>query len=53
MHELQKVYRHVQYVVKNTNGIFPFIAKGLEFKYKEILLQSYRMLVRPRLEFSA
>jgi len=29
------------------------IAKGLEFKNREILLQSYRVLVRPQQEYCA
>ena len=50
MHESQKASRQVQQVVKKANGILTFIAKGLEFKNREVLLQLYRVLVRSHLE---
>ena len=51
MHESQKASKQVQQVVKKTNCILAFIAKRLEFKNREVLLQLFRVLVRPHLEY--
>ena len=49
--ETQKVSMQVQQVVKKANGMLAFIAKGMEYKNREVLLQLYRVLVRPHLEY--
>lgn len=39
MQETQNVSRQVQQVMKKANYILVFIAKGLEFKIRNVLLQ--------------
>ena len=43
----------MQQAVKKANGMLAFIAKGFEYRSREVLLQLYRVLVRPYLEYSA
>lgn len=52
MYESQDVCRKVQQVVKKANDILAFTVRRLEFKNEDILLQLYRVLVRPQLECS-
>uniref|UniRef100_A0A4W3H721 Reverse transcriptase domain-containing protein n=1 Tax=Callorhinchus milii TaxID=7868 RepID=A0A4W3H721_CALMI len=51
VHQSQKVSLQVQQATKKANGMIAFIAKGLEYKSREVLLQLYRALVRPHLEY--
>ena len=39
VHESQKVGLQVQQVIKKANGILSFIARGMEFKNSEVMLQ--------------
>ena len=41
----------MQQVIKKANGILSFIARGMEFKNSEMMLQLYKVLVRPHLEY--
>ena len=41
----------VQHVIKKANGMLAIIAKGLEYKGREMLLRLCRVLVRPHLEY--
>ena len=41
----------VQQVIKAANGILSFIARGMEFKNSKVMLQLYKVLVRPHLEY--
>uniref|UniRef100_A0A4W3J4I1 Reverse transcriptase domain-containing protein n=1 Tax=Callorhinchus milii TaxID=7868 RepID=A0A4W3J4I1_CALMI len=50
-HQSQKVSMQVQQATRKANGILAFIAKGLEYKSREVLLQVYKALVRPHLEY--
>ena len=43
----------VQQIIKKVNGMLAFIAKGIEYKGKEVLLQLYKALVRLHLEYCA
>ena len=47
VHESQKPSLQV---VRKANGMLAFIARGIEYKSREVLLQLYRALVRPQLE---
>ena len=49
--ESQGVGLQVQQVIKKANRILSFIARGMEFKNSEIMLQLYKVLVRPHLEY--
>jgi len=49
--ESQGVGLQVQQVIKKANGILSFIARGMEFKNSEVMLQLYKVLVRPHLEY--
>ena len=51
VHESQKPSLQVQQVVRKANGMLAFIARGIEYKSREVLLQLYRALVRPQLEY--
>ena len=48
--ESQGVSLQVQQVIKKANGILSFIARGMELKNSEVMLQLYKVLVRPHLE---
>ena len=41
----------VQQAVRKANGMLAFIARGFEFRSKNVLLQLYRALVKPHLEY--
>ena len=41
----------MQQVIKKANGILSFIARGMEFKNSEIMVQLYKVLVRLHLEY--
>eukprot|EP00061_Rhincodon_typus_P000696 g12472.t1 len=41
----------VQQVVKKANGMLAFIVKGFEYRSRDVLLQLFRALVRPHLEY--
>ena len=51
VHQSLKVSMQVQQAVKKANGMLTFIVRGFEFRSKEVLLQLYRALVRPHLEY--
>ena len=51
VHESQKPSLQVQQVVRKANGMLAFIARGIEYKSREVLLRLYRALVRPQLEY--
>ena len=51
VHESQKLSLQVQQVIKKANGMLAFIARGMEYKSREVMLQLYRVLVRPHLEY--
>ena len=51
VHQSLKVGMQVQQAVKKANGMLAFIAKGFEYRSREVLLQLYRVLVRPHLEY--
>ncbi|XP_055492473.1 uncharacterized protein LOC129697841 [Leucoraja erinacea] len=51
VHQSLKVGMQVQQAVKKANGMLAFIAKGFEYRSGEVLLQLYRVLVRPHLEY--
>ena len=46
-----KVSVQVQQAVKKANGMLAFIARGFEYRDRDVLLQLYRALVRPHLEY--
>eukprot|EP00061_Rhincodon_typus_P001471 g14884.t1 len=41
----------VQQAVKKADGMLAFIARGFEYRGRDVLLQLYRDLVRPHLEY--
>ena len=45
-----KVSVQVQQIVKKANGMLAFIARGFEYKDRDVLLQLSGVLVRPNLE---
>ena len=51
VHQSLKVGMQVQQAVKKANGMLAFIAKGFDYRSREVLLQLYRVLVRPHLEY--
>ena len=53
VHESQKTSMQVQQIIEKANGMLAFITKGIEYKGKEVLLQLYKALVRPHLEYCA
>ncbi|XP_059843112.1 uncharacterized protein LOC132403641 isoform X1 [Hypanus sabinus] len=51
VHQSLEVGMQVQQAVKKANGMLAFIAKGFEYRSREFLLQLYKALVRPHLEY--
>lgn len=51
VHESLKVSMQVQQAIRKANGVLAFIARGIEYKNTEVLLQLYTVLVRPHLEY--
>uniref|UniRef100_UPI00398ECED7 nucleotide-binding oligomerization domain-containing protein 1-like isoform X3 n=1 Tax=Pristiophorus japonicus TaxID=55135 RepID=UPI00398ECED7 len=51
VHQSLKVGMQVQQAVKKANGMLAFIARGFEYRSREVLLQLYRALVKPHLEY--
>ena len=47
-----QVATQVEKVVKNAYGMLAFIGRGIELKNWQVMLQLYRTLVRPHLEYS-
>eukprot|EP00061_Rhincodon_typus_P004174 g21915.t1 len=41
----------VQQAVKEANGMLDIIARGFEYRSRDVLLQLYMALVRPHLEY--
>jgi len=46
-----KCHEKVQKIVKKTKGMLAFIYKELEYRDTDVMLQLYRTLVRPQLEY--
>jgi len=54
IHYSRKVSMQVQQALKmgnSTNGTLTFLARGLKYMPRDVLLQLYRTLVRPHLEY--
>ncbi|XP_059510326.1 adenylate kinase 2, mitochondrial isoform X1 [Stegostoma tigrinum] len=51
VHSSLKVPTQVDKVVKKAYGVLAFINRGIEFKSREVMLQLYKTLVRPHLEY--
>jgi len=51
VHRSLKVDVHVSTVVKKADGTLAFINRGIDYKSREIMLELYRTLVRPQLEY--
>ena len=51
VHQSLKVGMQVQQAVKKANGMLAFIAEGFQYRSRQVLLQLYRVLVRPHLEY--
>ena len=52
IHRSLKVAMQVEKVVKKAYGMLAFIGWGIEFKNWQVMLQLYRTLVKPHLEYS-
>ena len=52
VHETQKPSLQVQQVIRKANGMLAYIARGIEYKSRDVLMHLYRALVRPQLEYS-
>ena len=50
VHRSLKVAAQVEKVVKKAYGMLAFIGRGIEYKSWQIMLQLYKVLVRPHLE---
>ena len=46
-----KVSMQMQQAVKKANGMLAFIARGFEYRSRDVLLQLYRALVRPHRKY--
>ena len=53
VHQSLKVSMQVQQAVKKANGMLAFIARGFEYRSRDVLLQLCRALLRPHLEYCA
>ncbi|XP_078059894.1 uncharacterized protein LOC144485672 [Mustelus asterias] len=53
VHRTLKSASQVEDAVKKAYGVLAFINRGIEFRSREIMLQLYRTLVRPHLEYCA
>jgi len=51
VHQSLKVSMQVQQAVKKANDMLAFIARGFVYRSRDVLLQVYRALVRPHLEY--
>ncbi|MDZ1603208.1 reverse transcriptase family protein, partial [Klebsiella pneumoniae] len=51
VHRSLKVATQVDRAVKKAYGVLAFINRGIEFKSREVMMQLYRTLVRPHLEY--
>ena len=51
MHETQKARTQEQQAIRKGNGMLAFSSKVLEYKSREVLLQLYKVLVRPHQEY--
>jgi len=54
IHYSRKVSMQVQQALKkanSTNGMLAFLARGFKYMTRDVLLQLYRTLVRPHLEY--
>ena len=51
VHRSLKVATQVDRVVKKAYGVLAFIGRGIEFRSHEVMLQLYKTLVRPNLEY--
>jgi len=53
VHRSLKVATQMDRAVKKAYGVLAFISRGIEFKSCEVMLQLYKTLVRPHLEYCA
>ena len=53
VHRTLKAASQVEAVVKKAYGVLAFINRGIEIRSREIMLQLYKTLVRPHLEYCA
>ena len=51
VHQLLKVSAQVQQAVKKANDMLAFIVRRFEYRNRDVLLQLYRALARPYLQF--
>ncbi|WP_221627760.1 reverse transcriptase domain-containing protein, partial [Proteus mirabilis] len=51
VHRSLKVATQVNSAVKKAYGVLAFIGRGIEFRSPEVMLQLYKTLVRPHLEY--
>ena len=51
VHRSLKVAAQLEKVVKKAYGMLAFIARGIEYKSWHMMLQLYRTLIRPHLEY--
>ena len=51
VHRSLKAEGHVSGVVKKAYGTLAFINRGIDYKSREVMLELYRTLVRPQLEY--
>jgi len=51
VHRSLKVGSQVDKVVKKAYGVLAFIGRGIEFRSRNVMLQLYKTLVRPHLEY--
>ncbi|XP_059831389.1 uncharacterized protein LOC132397106 [Hypanus sabinus] len=51
VHRSLEVASQVERVVKKAYGLLAFISRGIEFKSREVMMQLYKTLVRPHLEY--
>ena len=51
VHSSLMVSMQVQQAIKKANGMLAFIARGFEYRSRDVLLQLHMALVRPHLEY--
>ena len=51
VHKSLKAAGHVDRVVKKAFGMLAFISRGIEYKSRGVMMELYRTLVRPQLEY--
>ena len=51
IHQSLQISMQVQQAVKKANGMLAFVVRGYEYRSRDAVLQLYRALVRPHLEY--